>query len=105
MDDLKERIYLLALDMIRNREVDFICDALVISYEEYTGTRKPVSYEELEKLFLEFFNLDDNKYWYYSRNNSISFMTRARKHGSWWVSDLREPRKRVLNLVISRGCR
>ena len=37
MDDLKEKIYLLALDMIKSRKIPFICDALEKSYKEYTG--------------------------------------------------------------------
>ena len=105
MDDLKERIYLLALDMIKNDENPFICTALRASYGEYIGTEELVSDEELEELFSEFFNLDDNKYWCYFRDNSIFFITRDEKHGSWWDSDLREPRKRTLELIISRNCR
>ena len=105
MDDLKEKIYLLALDMIKNRKAFFICDALIESYKQYIGAEELVSGEELEKLFPEFFNLDDNKYWYYSRDNSISFMTRDKKHGCWWHSKLVEPRKRMLELIISSRCR
>ena len=105
MDDLKERIYLLALDMIKNDENPFICTALRASYREYIGTEELVSDEELEELFSEFFNLDDNKYWCYFRDNSIFFITRDKKHGCWWDSDLREPRKRTLELIISRNCR
>ena len=40
MDDLKERIYLLALDMIKDKKTKFICVALKKSYKEYIGTKK-----------------------------------------------------------------
>ena len=51
MDDLKERIYLLALDMIKSRKICFMCNALKESYKEYIGTEELVSGEELKKLF------------------------------------------------------
>ena len=105
MDDLKERIYLLALDMIKSRKICFMCNALKESYKEYIGTEELVSGEELKKLFPEFFNLDDNKYWYYLRDNSISFITRDNIHQPWWSSELMEPRKRILELIISSRCR
>ena len=105
MDDLKERIYLLALDMIKNDENPFICTALRASYREYIGTEELVSDEELEELFSEFFNLDDNKYWYYLRDNSISFMTRDNIHQPWWSPKAVEPRKRMLELILSSRCR
>ena len=105
MDDLKEKIYLLALDMIKNREATFICKALRESYKEYTGTRKPVSDEELEELFSEFFNLYDNKYWYQPKGESIDSIVRHNMHECWWSSKLKEHRERMLELILNRGCR
>ena len=105
MDDLKEKIYLLALDMIKSRKIPFICDALAISYGEYTGTRKPVSDEELEELFSEFFNLYDNKYWYQPKGESIDSIVRHRIRGCWWSGELKEPREKILELILNRGCR
>ena len=105
MDDLKERIYLLALDMIKNDENPFICTALRASYGEYIGTEELVSDEELEELFSEFFNLYDNKYWYQPKGESIDSIVRHRIRGCWWSRELKEPREKILELILNRGCR
>ena len=105
MDDLKEKIYLLALDMIKNRKKRFICKALRESYKEYTGTKGELNYEELEGLFPEFFNLYDGRYWYCSENEFRDFIDQQTMHGAWWSSELMEPRKKILELILSRGCR
>ena len=110
MDDLKEKIYLLALDMIKDKKTKFICVALKKSYKEYIGTEELVSGEELEKLFPEFFNLYDSRYWYHrywyqSEDKSILFMNQRDIHGCWWHYELMEPRKRILELILSSRCR
>ena len=105
MDDLKEKIYLLALDIIKNRKAFFICDALIESYEEYTGTEKMVSYEELKELFPEFFSLYDGRYWCSPKNRSVLFVDKHNMHQAWWHSKLVKPRKRILELILGRGCR
>ena len=105
MDDLKEKIYLLALDIIKSRKIPFICEALRASYKEYTGTEKMLSYEELKELFPEFFSLYDGRYWYYSVNGSILFIEQHNIHGCWWSSELIEPREMIIKLILSRGCR
>ena len=105
MDDMKEKIYLLALDMIKSRKIPFICEALRASYKEYTGTEKMVSYEELKELFPEFYSLYDGTYWYYSVNKFISSIDQRKIHGCWWHYRLTEPRERILELILSRGCR
>ena len=105
MDDLKEKIYLLALDIIKSRKIPFICEALRASYKEYTGTEKMVSYEELKELFPEFFSLYDNKYWYYSEEKFMLFIGQHDIHQPWWSIELMEPRKKILELILSRGCR
>ena len=105
MDDLKEKIYLLALDMIKDKKTKFICNTLRTSYKEYTGTKKILSQEELKELFPEFFNLYDNRYWYQSKDKSILFMNQRDIHRYWWHYELMEPRKRILELILSRGCR
>ena len=105
MDDMKEKIYLLALDMIKDKKTKFICVALKKSYKEYTGTKKILSQEELKELFPEFFNLYDSRYWYQSEDKSILFMNQRDIHGCWWHYKLTEPRKRILELILSRGCR
>ena len=105
MDDLKERIYLSALDMIKSRKTLFICDALAKSYNEYVGIEVELSPEELEELFSEFFNLYDNRYWYQLEDNSMLFICLDKIHGRWWHYELPEPRKRILELILSRGCR
>ena len=105
MDDLKEKIYLLALDMIGDKKATFICDALSKSYKEYTGTEEPLSDEELEELFSEFFNLYDNKYWYQPKGESIDSIVRHRIRGCWWSRELKEPREKILELILNRGCR
>ena len=88
MDDLKERIYLLALDIIKDKKTKFICDALTKSCNEYVGVKIELSPEELEELFSEFFNLYDNRYWYQLEDNSMLFMCLDRIHGRWWSSEL-----------------
>ena len=105
MDDLKERIYLLALDMIKSRKTPFICEALRASYKEYTGVKDRLNDEELKKLFSEFFNFYDNKYWYHSEEKSMLFVGPHDIHRCWWYYKLTEPRKRILELILSRGCR
>ena len=105
MDDLKEKIYLLALDMIKDKKANFICEALRASYKEYTGVKDRLNDEELKKLFSEFFNFYDNKYWYYSEEKFILFIDYQDIHGCWWSPKAVEPRERILELILSRGCR
>ena len=105
MDDLKEKIYLLALDIIKSRKTPFICEALRASYKEYTGVKDRLNDEELKKLFSEFFNFYDNKYWYYSEEKSMLSVGPHGIHRCWWPYELTEPRKRILELILSRGCR
>ena len=105
MDDLKEKIYLLALDMIKNREATFICKALEKSYKQYIGAEEELSDEELKELFSEFFDLYDGTYWYYSENEFISSTDQRKIHGCWWSPKAVEPRKRMLELILSSRCR
>ena len=105
MDDLKEKIYLLALDIIKKGEASFVCDALEKSYVEYTGAEGLLGHEERQEFFSEFFNLYDGRYWYYPVGDFIKFMTKSRIHGCWWQYGLVEPRERILRLILNRGCR
>ena len=105
MDDLKEKIYLLALDMIKNKEATYVCKALLKSYKEYTKAEEELSDGELEELFPEFYNLYDNRCWYQLADKSIHFMDQHEIHGWWWHFKLTEPRKRMLELILSSRCR
>ena len=105
MDDLKEKIYLLALDMIKDKKKCFMCNALKESYKQYIGAEEKLNYEELKELFPEFFNLYDGRYWYYSEDRSILFIEQHNIHQPWWSSELMEPRKRMLELILSSRCR
>lgn len=105
MDDMKEKIYLLALDMIKSRKIPYICEALRASYKEYTGTEKMLIYEELKELFPEFFSLYDGRYWRSTKNRLVLSVDYQDIHGCWWHYRLIEPREMIIKLILSRGCR
>ena len=105
MDDMKEKIYLLALDIIKSRKIPFICEALRASYKEYTGVKDRLSNEELKELFSEFFDLYDGTYWYYSVNKFMLSVDQHDIHRCWWHYRLIEPREMIIKLILSRGCR